>query len=508
MKNNEKGIYDTGKIVEILSESLAEIDNQFKKVQQLKKLFENAPRDRTPPSKPQLSYAARYKKPEKKPTNSLSYFPDQILSNLKRSLSKPSLQESTKDTYNFEKNETADENLKFADMKEKEVRSKVESAKVKENKILEIEKSIKRKNISLKTLEESTTFTKKNLESQIKNNLCRNIVYDIILCIENQGIQKKINALMSNKPKVTEKLIKMNSIIQEITKTKSILQLESKEYIKNSKKIHQKDEELTKLTQKISKNTKTIQNSKHNQPLKLKDDELKLKEQECLQKLKQLNQKKCEIELKHQKNEKPAQIKKSSSTSCIKNLSIKDQNILNKEKALNELEAKIIQEEQEIELKKNKIIEKWEKMIVKVDDINKKEHKTSYTNQELEDKYKEFNIYKKDIEMKFDTQQAALDNQDCILNKKIKNLQEKFYFLQRKELDLEQNKELTNKNNVILQSTPVEDLQEHLEPESTDEDFVSKFIERQNLRKKELELISKEKQALSSTLTGFFSELN
>ena len=150
-------------------------------------------------------------------------------------------------------------------------------------------------------------------------------------------------------------------------------------------------------------------------------------------------------------------------------------------------------------------------MISKVDDINKQEHKTSFTNQELEDKYKEFNAYKKEIEQKISIQEASLDNQESVLLKKIKKLEEKSILLIKREEKLNSEEIFISEKYTNSHKYPVnkETIEHNYETNgSQDEEFTARFIERQNLRKKELELISKEKEALSNTLSGFLSELN
>ena len=144
-----------------------------------------------------------------------------------------------------------------------------------------------------------------------------------------------------------------------------------------------------------------------------------------------------------------------------------------------------------------------------MDDVNKQEHKSSFTNQDLEDKYKDFYIYKKETERKLANHESSLVNQEISLLKKITKLEEQLAVFYEKEEKVKNKIEtLVNEKTVNEKPPQTENLEENYVSEDQNEEFAAKFIERQNLRKKELELISKEKQALSKTLSGIFSELN
>ena len=68
-----------------------------------------------------------------------------------------------------------------------------------------------------------------------------------------------------------------------------------------------------------------------------------------------------------------------------------------------------------------------------MDDVNKQEHKSSFTNQDLEDKYKDFYIYKKETERKLANHESSLVNQEISLLKKITKLEEQLAVFKKKK---------------------------------------------------------------------------
>ena len=508
MKTHSKLTYSASDILEALTESLSEIDTQFKKVKQLKSLLEGSSRKLTSPHKFQGSYAEKYKKTDRKHTSSMSTLPLATVNGLKRTVSKPDLSEHLKvGTYLIPETE---ETEYFIEEREKSIKSKAQSTKAEENKIKSIENELYSLEISVENSEKVINTNERKLKKQISESFCRGLVHELILRVQSKITSQKTAKISKEKLLVKSRATEVNNSIAEIARIKKSIEMEFNEHEVNTRKFVEKEAEIDSVIQRISSDSRIIQQSKHESTIRVKEEQLRVKESSCIERLKAINKRKGELEVREQKlevRERISEAQRTSSKSPTKDEnSVREKKLNSKEKALKELEENIQIEEQEVENKRKEVMDKWEKMISKLDDINKQEHKSSFTNQELDEKYKEFNVFNSEIERKLAKQQASLENQEAILLKKIKSLEEKSMLLVEREEKLKVEEHFLSEQ-AKSQKKPLK-TEVYLSSESHDEEFATKFLERQTQRKKELEQISKEKEALSSTLSGFLSELN
>lgn len=503
MKNYSKSIYSSNDILGALSESLLEIDTQFKKVQQLKSLLEgNSCREEISPAA-RGSYAARYKQANRKHTSSLASFP--VMPTYKRTASKPDFQDVFQ-VLPYEVPE-ADETEYFIEEKETAIKLKALKSKTEEKKLKELEIALEKVNNEILRVGKKQFGSESNLKKQATENLCKSIVHEILFSMLFKKTEARKIELDKEKLKMKRMATEVNTAISETERLKKHISVEMQEHAALYTKASIKEEEINKNIQKINADTRIIQQSKHHSTIKLKENQIKAKESQCLERLKALNKRKNDLEIREQRlesREKSLDLQRTPGKVPTKDEnSLREKKLQSKEQSLQAIEESIAAEEQEIEYKRKEVMEKWEKMISKVDDINKQEHKTSFTNQELEEKYKEFHGRRNENERKLSTQEVSLSNQEVFLLKKMKKLEEKAMSLVEKEEHLNVQEHFLSEQ----KKTPKKPLVENY-LSSEDEDFTAKFIERQNLRKVELDKISKEKQALSVTLTGFLSDLN
>ena len=360
MKRTSKSIHTSNDILEALSESLFEINTQFNKVQQLKCLLEDNNRKHTPPLRSQGSYAAKYKETTNKHTKSMKSLPDALFQFARRTPSKPELNEKSQ-IYNYQVLEE-EETEYFIKGKEKEIKIKAEKSRTEERKLKELEHELSIESKNLENIEKTVNKKKKILEKQIIACISKNILYDIILNIQSQGTEKKKNNLIMHKAKMKNKMIEINASLLEIERLKANIEQEVTEYHENLEKLNSREAEIDNYIQKIHIDSKTLQKSKQDPTLKVKEDQIKIKENACIDRLKVLNQKKSELEIKEQKlelREKNSEMLKSTPKIMIKDeASAREKKLMNKEKYLKELEEKLIIEEQDIENKRKEAMEK------------------------------------------------------------------------------------------------------------------------------------------------------
>ena len=356
MKIHSKSIPKSTEILEALSESLSEIDSHFKKVELLKSMLEQSSSNYTPQY--QNSYAAKYKKRETGHTTSLKTLPEVIKDHRKTS-SKPNSKILPFKTFTISEDE---ETEYLIQEKLSEIETKSEKSKNLEKEIIFKEKKLNNDTKDLETLEKTKKNKKKWLERQIAAEFCKNILYDIIVCINRGKIERKNEVLQEKKTQNKEKMMSLHNSIQELEKLKINLRTECKEYNKNILKLQEKETEIDKLIEKLSKNAKTLQNCKRESTLKVKEDQIRLKENSCLERLKLLNQKKTELEYKEQKlelREKQFISQKSLNKPNLADESpARQKKLLNKENALKEQEDKLVIEEQEVEEKRKDVMQK------------------------------------------------------------------------------------------------------------------------------------------------------
>lgn len=459
MKRTSQSIH-SNELLEALTESILEIDSQYQKVQQLKRLLiaQNKPAVSQIPN----SYAAKYLVTHKKNTMSMKNLPEPS-SPLLKSASKECLIEKK-----IEKDEL------FIHTKEQEIRFKAEKAKLDEKLLRELESKVKSLESDLAVIEKQKIYDSKQFNSQISQEFCRNIIHETILKAVLLSASKKSAQILSQKSFLKDLYNNQEALISEIRQLRSDFFQEWQDYEKLRKKLEEKDQSINLTLSKLLSDSKSLNDSKQNLTLKQREEQLKSKETAALNKLKALNQQKELLDNKSQKLTNPP---KTSSKSP--NPSIRESKLSAKELQLQETEASLALEEVEVEEKRKKLMGKWEKMISKVDDANKQEHKISFNQQELDEKCKEFLAYKKECEHKLSTQETLLLNQESNFLRKLGKLEEGIDDLQRDSLE-----------------------------ESLEDTFSKQFIERQQLRKKEMEDLSNKKKQITLTISSFLSELN
>jgi hypothetical protein len=449
-------------ILEALAESIFEIDSQYKKVQKLKEmLFSN---QKEVPQASTNSYSNKYKLAHKKNTMSMKNFKD-IGNSMKKSNSIKSISRVLQSE--------PDESEVFLSRKEKEIRNKAEKAKQEEQKLFSLQNQVKLLELEVEYEEKQQKTRLNSINSQINHQLCRNILENLITHVISQKISEKSNQITSKKSEISEKFISLSKFSQEIENLRANLFKEWLESQKTSKRLEEKEAETEKTLEKVTNDAKLLNESKHSLTLKQKDDLLKQREILALNKLKALNQQKSLLEAKSQKLSSPSPNKLPNPNS------IRENKLTAKENQLKDLETALAEEEAQIEAKRKKVTEKWEKMISKVDDVNKFEIKNSSCQIELEEKYRQFQSFKRGEEQKLRTQETLLMNQEINFLKKIGKLEESFEEFRQKD-SLE---------------------------ESVEDAFARGFVERQSQRRRELDELSSEKKMINLTINTFLSEM-
>lgn len=458
MKRTSQSIH-SNEILEALAESILEIDSQYQKVQKLKKLLiaQNKPSVSPVPN----SYASRYKLSHKKNTMSMRNLPEPS-SLLPKSASKECL---------IEKKPGKDELFIYS--KEQEIRSKAEKAKLDEKMLNSLEIKARSLESDLKAVESQSTTDSTHLNKQISTEICRNIIFDIVFKAISSSISKKSAQLYSQKSILSSMYLKQSNLTAEIQLLLSNLSQEWQDFEKSKKILQEKEENINQALSKLINDSKSLQESKQNLTLRQREEQLRAKEIVALNKIKTLNQQKTLLDNKAQK----LSISQKSPLRST-NSSVRESKLAAKESQLQETEANLAVEELEVEEKRKKMMGKWEKMIGKVDDANKQKNKICVNQQGIEEKYKEFLSYKKECESKLSTQETLLANQEINLLRKISKLE------------------------------GADDLQRDSLEESTEDTFSKQFIERQKMRKKELEDLSNKKKQITMTISSYLSELN
>lgn len=499
MNKYSKSSYAPNEILEELAVTLQDIDEKYKKVQRLKSLlFSQDQRTHSPISS--NSYAARYREQSQKVIRKPKPPIDSYQKKTKRTISKLEINDQfspTNEVLETEESET------FIQDKEKELRAKAEKCKAGEKKIRQLELQLSVETKELELIEKKHFGYINRLNKDIIEEICRGQVQDIVIKAMDIVISKKDAQIQSQKAPIKEKLISAYKLVTDLEKTKNNLIQESLELDKSYTQLKKKEKELDEILKKFSVDTKTLNNSKHEFTYKQKEDLIKAKETACLERIKALSQKKNELDIREQKLEiKERAVETAKNAKNKDEVPIRERNLMIREAKNKEIEDGLALQEQEAEAKRKELVEKWEKMISKTDDLNRNDMKNTITTNEIEEKYKEFAIYKKDLEYKMSIQETSLAHQEVLLMKKIKKLESLAEELTNREKSLKKNEDEVQK--FMCQDRK----DEYQTNESLDEGFTAAFIERQNKRKQELEEISRETQEISSTLTGFLSELN
>ncbi|OMJ81803.1 hypothetical protein SteCoe_17687 [Stentor coeruleus] len=500
MNKYSKSSYLPNEILEELTVTLQDIDEKYKKVQKLKSLlFSQDQRTHSPISS--NSYAARYREQSQKAIRNIKPIPDSYQKKPKRTISKLELNDHfspTNEVLETEESETIIQD------KEKELRAKADKCKASEKRLRQLELQLSVETKELELIEKKHIGHINKLNKEITEEICRGQVHDIIIKTMDAIINKKDTQIQSQKVPIKEKLISAYKLITDLETTKNNLIQESIELDKSYTQLQRKEQELDEILKKFSMDTRTLQNSKHEFTYKQKEDIIKAKETGCLERIKALSQKKNELDIREQKLEiKERAVETAKNAKTKDEVPIRERNLMIREAKNKEIEDELVLQEQDTEAKRKELVDKWEKMISKTDDLNRNDVKNTITSSEIDEKYKEFAAYKKDLESKLTSQETSLANQEVLLIKKIRKLESLAEELTRREKSLKKNEDEVQK---FMNSQDRKD--EYETYESLDEGFAAAFIERQNKRKEELEEITRETQEISSTLSGFLSELN